>query len=150
MNLISSRSAALATGIAAMALAGCGSSSTLSRSQLVDKANAICAKENAQGNAIPRPQGRNLSSVATYLDKLIAVGNSATNDLQKLKPESSVSSDWNSYISARKQGIALVQTIAQKAHANDPSAAAQLGQVGPSAAQVRQAASKVGATQCAQ
>ncbi len=150
MTLSINRPAVLAAGVVAIAVAGCGSSSTLSRSALINKANAICASENAQSNSVPKPTVRDVSAIATYFDKLIPIANNGTSQLQKLKPDSSVSSDWNAYISARKDAISLLQTVDQKAHSRDPSGARDLAQVQPASVRVRQAATKVGATQCAQ
>ena len=150
MTLSISRPALLVAGLAAVAVAGCGSSNTLSRSALVSKANPICANENAQSNAVPKPSGRDVSAISTYFDKLIPIANQGTSQLQKLKPDSSVTSDWNSYMSARQNAISLLETINQKAHTRDPSGIQNLAQVQPASQRVRAAANKVGANQCAQ
>ena len=149
MTLSISRPALLVAGLAAVAVAGCGSSNTLSRSALVSKANPICANENAQSNAVPKPSGRDVSAISTYFDKLIPIANQGTSQLQKLKPDSSAASDWNTYLTARKDAINLLKTIDQKARSRDPSGIQDLRQVQPTAVRVRQAATKLGATQCA-
>jgi hypothetical protein len=148
MTLSINRPAALVSAAAAIAVAGCGSSGTLSRSALVKKADPICANENAQSNAVQKPSGRDANAIAAYFDKLIPIANMGTSQLEKLKPDSSVASDWNSYLTARKDAINLLQTIDQKAHSRDPSGRQDLVRVQPAATKVRQTASKLGATQC--
>ena len=149
MTFTINRQALLVPAVAAIAVAGCGSSGTLSRSALANKANAICASENAQSNAVQKPSGRDANAISSYFDKLIPIATMGTAQLEKLKPDSSVASDWNAYLSARRDAINLLQTIDRKAHSRDSSGIQDLAQVQPAAARVRQAASKLGATQCA-
>jgi hypothetical protein len=149
MTLSINRPALLASAAAAIAVAGCGSSGTLSRNALVNKADPICASENAQSKAVQRPTGRDANAIATYFDKLIPIADMGTSQLEKLKPDSSAASDWNAYLTARKSAINLLKTIDQKAHSRDASGLQNLVQVQSTAARVKQTASKLGATQCA-
>jgi hypothetical protein len=149
MTLSINRPALCVSAAAAIAVAGCGSSGTLSRNALANKANPICANENAQSNAVQRPTGRGATAISAYFDKLIPIANMGTSQLEKLKPDSSAASDWNTYLTARKDAINLLKTIDQKARSRDPSGIQDLRQVQPTAVRVRQAATKLGATQCA-
>jgi hypothetical protein len=73
----------------------------------------------------------------------------ATTKLAALKPASSVQSDWAAFMTLRQQETALLQTIRRKADAKDASGLVDLRSEPPLGTKVDEAATKVGATACA-
>jgi hypothetical protein len=141
----------LGTGLLSASLAACGSSSSgLSKSALVSKANSICAAAVSQSSGIQAPQSfQNPTVVAAYLNKIEPITESATTKLEALKPASSVKSQWNAYIAARKSGLSLLKTLQQKANAKDPSGLADLQKVPAMQQHIIAAANALGASECA-
>ena len=134
-------------------LAACGSSSstTLSRSELVGKANAICTTAQTAAKAVPQPASiQDAGQAAAYFDRIGPIADTETTRLQALKPDSSVAPDWNAFISAQQAANTLLQTIRKKADAKDPSGLQDLSKIQGAGAQVASTATKLGATVCAQ
>jgi hypothetical protein len=132
-------------------VAACGSSGGLSRSELVSKANAICAATQKAASAIPSPSNlQDATAAAGYFDKLAPITAKETSDLEALKPDSSARGDWNSFIAAQKSANALLQKIKAKADAKDSSGLRDLRQVPAVGNKVQSTATKLGATTCAQ
>jgi hypothetical protein len=107
-----------ATG--AVALAGCGgsSSSGLSLAQLAAQADATCAAFNQAAASIPFSSEPVVA--AASLDKLKRLGATKQQTaLLSLKPDSSAKPLWDRYIAAVKHVRALFDDADAKAHAND-------------------------------
>lgn len=135
------------------ALAGCGgsSSSALSRTQIDAKANAICAASAAQIQAVTTPSSfQDANVAAAYFDQILPLTTAATQKLEALKPDGNVSADWNSFITLRKSGLTLLQTITHKADTKDATGLQDLAKAPAVEQQAFAAATKVGATACAQ
>jgi hypothetical protein len=143
---------ALATIGALMAtVAGCGSSGGLSKTALVSKANAICTSTQKSAGAIASPANlQDPSSAAAYFDKIAPLTAKETSDLAALKPDASAAKDWNAFVAAQKSANDLLQKIKAKADAKDASGLQDLRQVPAAGTRVQVAATKVGATVCAQ
>jgi hypothetical protein len=141
----------LGAGLLSASLAACGSSSSgLSKSALVSKANSICAAAVSQSSGIQAPQSfQNPTVVAAYLNKIEPITASATSKLEALKPASSVKPQWDSYIAARKYGLNLLKTLQQKAITKDPSGLADLQKVPAMQQRIVAAANALGASECA-
>jgi hypothetical protein len=143
----------VAVGALGLALGACGgsSSSGLSRDALVKKADAICASAIAAGKGISPPASfQDATVAAAYFDKVEPITEDATTKLEALKADSSVSADWNAYIAARKAGLTFLQSIRHKADTKDPSGLADLRRAPAVQQRVVAAATKLGATTCAQ
>jgi hypothetical protein len=116
-----------ATG--AVALAGCGgsSSSGLSKAQLAAQADAACAAFNQAAANIPF--SREPVVAASSLDKLKRVrATKQQSALLALKPDSSAKPLWDRYIAAVKHVGALFDDADAKAHANDRAGLIKLEQ----------------------
>jgi hypothetical protein len=141
-------------GALAVALSACGSSgssSGLSRSDLVSKANAICQTAQTAAKAVPQPTSlQDAATAAAYFDKVAPITAKETADMQALNPDGSASGDWKAFIAQQVSANALLQTIKSKADAKDPSGLQDLQKVKPQGDQVAAAATKLGATVCAQ
>jgi hypothetical protein len=135
---------------ASLAACGGGSSSGLSRSQIVSRANSLCAAGVAASSKIPPPTSfQNPVVVAAYFNKIEPITASETTKLEALKPASSVKSQWDAYLAARKSGLQLLQTLQHKANAKDPSGLADLRQVPAMQQRIISAARALGANECA-
>jgi hypothetical protein len=147
-----SKLGALATiGVLGATVAGCGSSAGLSRTSLDSKANEICRSTQKSASAVPSPTNlQDASAAAGYFDKIAPLTAKETSDLAALKPDGSVANDWNAFIAAQKSANDLLQRIKSKADTKDASGIQDLHQVPAAGTRVQAAATKVGATICAQ
>jgi hypothetical protein len=137
--------AALAVGLAA-----CGSSSdkTLSKSDLVAKANAICSKATEAGKKIAPPTSLDDPAVvAAYFDKVIPLTKKEVKDLNDLKPASDIKDDYDAYLAALGKAETLVEKVQKKAHAKDPSGKTDL-QNARTGIEIQKTARKVGIKDC--
>ncbi len=141
------------TATLAAGLAACGSSSssdTLSRKQIDAKAGSICQAATTKGKAIKAPSSfQDAGVAAAYFDKVVPIVDAATAKLQALKPDSSVSADWNAYMKDRQTAGALLKTIRHKADTKDASGLKDLQRIPALAAKESAAAKKLGAPACA-
>ena len=150
---------ALTVATLGAALAGCGGGSSgggttgggaLSRDQIVEKANAICAAEASAGEAIPQPSNiQDADQAAAYFDQVDPLISSTTTKLAALKPDSDVAADWNAYVALRKEFATLMHTVREKADAADRTGLQDLQNSQDLTTRVEAAATKVGADTCA-
>lgn len=141
--------------LSALALAGavtaCGGSSGLSKAELSKQANAICTAEQKAGEAVPAPSNiQDASQAAPYFDKIVPIIVGATTKLAALKPADEIKADWNAFLTQRKSLTTLMQTVQHKADAKDASGLADLSTEPDLAKKMAAAATKAGATACAQ
>jgi hypothetical protein len=152
-----SKAAAAAT-IAAMSvgLAACGSSSssssssdTLSRGDIVSKAEAICTKAQTDAKAIPAPGDlTDPTAAAAYFDKVAPITQTETDALLALKPGDDVKADYTAFTKAQTNANDLLQTIMKKADSKDASGLDDLKKVAGVGDAVSTAAKKLGAKTC--
>jgi len=151
---MSRRSVGAAAVLALVGLGGCGGSSNsgLTRSQLVAKADAICAQANQKAKQIPTPANlvQDATAAAAYFNKVVPIAEKGTDQLAALKPDSAASADWKAYIALRQQGVTLLKTIQRKANAHDPSGIQDLQKSSAFQQQLAAAANKLGAKTCGQ
>ena len=110
---------------AAAALGACGgsSSSGLSKSQLDAKVNAACTSYNVAVKkiAVPSDFTTNAAAAATFLDRVRPLVAAEYNAIRSLKPDSSLKSDFSTYVADGKHQYALFNQVVAKAHAKDRS-----------------------------
>jgi hypothetical protein len=100
---------------------------------------------------VPSPSNlQDPSAAAGYFDKIAPLTAKETADLAALKPDASVANQWNTFIAAQKSANDLLQKIKAKADAKDASGLQYLRQVPAAGTRVQVAATKSGATICAQ
>ncbi|HVX69207.1 MAG TPA: hypothetical protein VHA79_05895 [Mycobacteriales bacterium] len=138
------------------ALAGCGGGSSgggaasgaaLTRAQIIEQANTICAAEETAGEKIPTPDDiQDAKQAAAYFDQVDPLISSTTDKLAALQPDSEVAGDWNAFISLRKSFTAKMHAIRDKADAADRSGLQDLQNL--STDDLAAAADKVGAKTC--
>jgi hypothetical protein len=137
-------------GISLVGCGGSGGSKPLSHSQLDAKANAICQNVLTQGKAIPVPSNfQDANQAAAYFDRIEPLVAAGSAKLAQLKPSANDAANWNSFITLRAQGLALLKTIRHKADTKDPSGLQDLAKSPASQAKIQAAARTVGATTCA-
>ena len=114
--------------LAIVFLAGCGGGGgggePLTKEEYASKADAICAKYNAQVKALDDPS--NLSELADIADKTLPILDNAISDLKKLKPpadEQSLATQWLVQVEGLKNDL---QEIRDKANAKDIQAVQQV------------------------
>jgi hypothetical protein len=131
----------LAVGLvasSAIALAGCGSSSSLlSKAQLATKADAVCSAYTKAATAVPQPKDflTNPVSAAAYLDKLTPLAATQEKAMLALKPDSGAKALWDRFVAAGEHTTSLLNEADAKAHAKQST--------------VNPLATQLGATDCA-
>jgi len=134
---------------AATAVGGCGSSSSaLSKSDLIAKGDAICKRvSGAIKSAGPTSTA---ADVAKLAPKVHGIEQQGVNDLRKLKPPSSLASDWSLFLSKVQVLTDDATKIGIAAKSNDQNAAQTIAAEASSASTaVTRTASKLGFTDCA-
>ena len=102
---------ATAAGLAALALAACGSS-TASPAQVRSQASAICAHANTRIGRIPTPT--NATGALAFLDQGVASLKPEVNQLKRLSVSGDAADVWNDAVSALAQQLAALETTASK------------------------------------
>jgi hypothetical protein len=112
---------------AVLLLAGCGSSGsgTLSRAQLITRANAACSSTNARIAAQPEPSS--LEALAGYASDTRSATTQLQQSLSALKAPASDSAAFDRYVAALEQGDALLARISSAAGAEEGAAVSSLG-----------------------
>lgn len=141
----------LAIAGAAAGLVACGGGGDkLSKAELADKANAICAKAQKEASAVKAPTDFSDPKVAAdYFDKIAPITDKETSDLADLTPADDVKTDWNAFVDSQKAANALLKKIKDKAGSGDASGIQDLQKIPAAGQKVATAAAKVGADDCA-
>jgi hypothetical protein len=111
--------------LTAVALAGCGSSGSLTHAQLVSDANAVCKATNAQIATLPVP--RDLQALATYAASTRTATTHLQQQLSALHASTSDQPAVARYVAALKQGDALLGRISSAAAGGDSASVSSLG-----------------------
>ncbi len=144
--------------MAALMVAGCGSSSSngasgLSRTQIDASANKVCEEATAKIQAVgalPADFRTNPTSAAAYLDKVTPITDRAVAALSALTPSSSVKNQWNEFILKNRSAQQALDSSRARAHARDASGLADFeAATGRLSQKLDAAARAVGATGCA-
>jgi hypothetical protein len=144
--------------LAALGLGACGGSSpkTVSKAELISRADAICSDQNRQINAVPSPKGSvasitkdQMPAAASYFDTTLAI---ARAHLKQIKAVGRPDRDQALYQQALAQqdaALAAVDSARQAAHAGDPTAFQKaLGEAGRSGVSSRDLAQRFGFKVC--
>lgn len=136
-----------------LAVAGCGGSSskTLSHSELVSQANAICADRNAKIKALPKSLANPTTAqqTATYLSDLDSILKPLVAKLKTLKPSSADKAAWEKAISLNEQEQALLEQADNAAKTNNATKFRDaLTKAQPVSLQLDSLAKQLGLTEC--
>jgi hypothetical protein len=128
--------------VPAVAIVGCGGSSSLSASDLVSKANAICADVNTKAAADTKAQN---------VDKLVSDGEAALKQLKALKPPSSSKANYEAFIAELDASLPQIKALAAAIDAKDVAKVQALSPgVETANKKVNAAATTAGLTTCAE
>ncbi len=140
-----------AVALAALAAAGCGSSApkTLTHQQLVQQADAICARASTQVKQIKVPTTLNSAEIAGFLGKIGPLATQVQQQLSALKPPSSDNTAYQRYLgdlSAAAASIGQLQTAAQQGNKQQVASALSMLQANRANADAK----SIGLTSCGQ
>jgi hypothetical protein len=91
---------------AAIAIAGCGGGSErVSAAELVQKADAICAKERSSYQRVQAHPPPNASVAADLTGELIQATQDANSELRELKPPEELEPGYDRYLEARDRVV---------------------------------------------
>jgi hypothetical protein len=110
--------AACAAVALSLCLAGCGGSKTLSRSELVTRANTACRHANAQVSALA-PVSPGLPGVADYAHRLQPIAGRLVSQLNALDAPDSVRAPFRRYVAAMRAGVAKLPALGAAARRGD-------------------------------
>jgi hypothetical protein len=153
------RLAALALATTTLAICGCGGSSgssnasgssgsskTLTRAELITKANAICARVNTKRAST---HYRTLPEVARSAPRLASYEQAAAAELGKLVPPAEMSNDWQQIVANARALAGYTLQIGEYAKAKNVAAAQPLlTSIRASNHQLVATARAVGLTEC--
>jgi hypothetical protein len=136
-------------------LAACGGSDsktdTLSRSEIVAKADAICKAGAAAVNAVAVPSDiSDAEQAAAYFEKVAPVNQKQTDDLEALTPDDKVKADYDALVAKQRESNDLLIVLRDKAKAKDASGLQDLKKLTDIGAKFDAAATKLGAKTCAE
>ncbi|MGI8430477.1 MAG: hypothetical protein ACR2OB_14520 [Solirubrobacteraceae bacterium] len=107
----------------ALALAGCGSSSSspLTQAQLVSQVNRACTSYSAavRGLLPPSDITTNTDAAAAYLDKLKGPVHAESDKITALTPNGAVKEEFGRFVRATKYQLGLFTDADAKAHAHN-------------------------------
>jgi hypothetical protein len=93
------------SGMALAACGGGGGSEPVSAAELVQQADAACAKERSSFARIQAHPPPNASVAADQTDELIKATQEANSELHDLKPPDELQSSYNAYLEARDRVV---------------------------------------------
>lgn len=157
MQPLISKAGATALIAVSLGLAACGSSddkdssdSPLARTALVAKINAICATSQKEAAAIKAPDDISDSKAAAeYFGKAVPVAVGQNDEIAKLKPDAEAKADYDAFLALERQATKLLESLRDKAKANDASGIEDLKKLQPFSKQIAASATKLGADTCA-
>ncbi len=145
----------LAAATAGAGLAACGGSGdkgsdTLTRAQLVTKANAICTAGEKAASAIDVPSDfSDAKAAAAYFEQVAPLNQKQTDDLAALVPAADVKDDWQAVIDKQNEGNELLKSLLAKSKAQDASGLQDLQTFTTVAGEFGSASKKLGSKACA-
>jgi hypothetical protein len=107
---------------AAVTVAGCGGSGRLSKADFQAKADGICSKYNAKIKGALANVGSNPSTIASGVDKAVALIKNGTNELGKLKPPKQYDAKYGEWMKINRDEIATGTQLADAARKTDKKA----------------------------
>ena len=137
--------------VGAALVAGCGGGGGgLSKKDLADKANAICAKYSKEGQKLGSPDLSEPKTAEDYFTKATDLARRQQDELEGLEPADSVKADYDKLTQATGDATQLLADLADAAKAADRQKGGELVQkLTPISEAVDSAANDIGATSCA-
>jgi hypothetical protein len=105
-------------GAGLLAAAGCGGGGDrLTRDELIDQGDAICAQNEKDSSVISVP--KRTEEVPEYLEQLRPVIEKTLNDLKALEPPESLQSEYDAWISETQGALLALDELSEAAAAGD-------------------------------
>jgi hypothetical protein len=101
----------------AVAVAGCGGGSALSKSQFDAKANAICGKYTGKINAVRRPTS--INDVPAYVGEVKPFLERGVDELANLQPPHDLQGTYDRWLSTQREALTQVDQLRRAAEQND-------------------------------
>jgi hypothetical protein len=140
----------LAALVCAVVVTGCGGGGGLSKKELADKANTICAKYSKEGQKLGSPDLSDPKAAEDYFNKATDLAQRQQDDLEGLNPADSVKAAYDKLTKATGDATGLLSDLAAAAKAKDQAKGVELvKKLEPISTAVDTAANDVGATACA-
>jgi len=135
---------------AALVAAGCGGDDGLSRTELAEKASAICAKYSKAGKDLGSPNLADAVKAEDYFSKATDLARRQQDELEKLEPAESAKADYEKLTNATADATQLLADLAAAAKARDTQKRDELVvDLRPIAQAVDDGAKAIGADDCA-
>jgi hypothetical protein len=109
-----------------LALAGCGSSGTLSHAELVSRADTACRETNANIARLSGP--RDLKALASYATSTRTLTSQLEQSLSALTPPSADRAALNRYLASLRRGDTILAQLSTAAAGGDRAAVSSLGE----------------------
>lgn len=137
--------------VVVLALAGCGGGDggpRLSRDAFIVKANALCAKVEAQQKALAAPT--TLAEIPGYVDTALPILDAGVNELRALRPPENMQEGVDDWLATTDETRNVLRSLKKAALANDAAAARAAGSEGQAVDDRRDAQARaLGLTACA-
>jgi hypothetical protein len=105
--------------------AGCGGGGELSRSELVAKGDAICARVNKQIAKEPDP--KNAADLERLAKRTVEISGPAIEDMEALEPPSELKDEFEKFVASLKRQRDLTRQIGEAAGAGDTAKVQRIG-----------------------
>ena len=129
---------------------GGGDGDGLSKRELADKANAICAKYSKEGEKLGSPDLSDPAKAEEYFNKAEDLAQNQQDELEDLKPADDVKADYDKLTKATADATQLLADLAAAAKARDTQKRDELVvDLRPISQAVDDGAKAVGADDCA-
>src|ERR1044072_7608666 len=137
---------------ACLGVAACGSSDdsppgdgTLSRSELAEKADAICKTGEKDAETVTAPASfDDANDAAAYFGAIVPLHQKQTDSLAALKPDADTKADGDPFMATQNANQELLDTILAKAKAKDPTGQQDLQKFTAQSQAFAAAAQKIG------
>jgi hypothetical protein len=141
--------ARLSVALAALVVAGCGGSSTLSRADFVKQANAVCRRVNTKISSAG--QATSAADVVRIGPAVVAAEQNGLADLRKLKPPANLQADWTKILADLNLLTNNASKLVAAARKNDGASAQQAANDSTQRqSEIDRLAGRDGLTNCAQ
>ena len=137
-----------ATGVAVLAVVGCGGEDQLTQAELRQQANAICARYDKQIDEIPVPSA--VDAIPAYVAKAAPIVEDEIEALKELDPSDEDQKTFDQLIAEEEKTLAAGRALSDAAEADDDAAVEKaLNEGNIASSRADQHAQSLGLTECA-
>jgi hypothetical protein len=134
-------------GAALLAAAGCGGEDRLSRAELQERGNAICAKYEKQIDAIGAPSS--VEEIPAYVDKALPIVEREIEEMKELEPPEDDEETFDQMIVEAEKTLEAGRDLGQAAEENDePGIERALNEGNAASDRADEHAQELGLTEC--